>query len=261
MRAPGLFLVFLGSLFFLLLQKGSTSSTNSISNDRASSSTASSPVIGVMSEPLHNNRSSADAPRRRRRLYYIAASYVKWLEVGGARSVPIPYDAPPALLDEIFPQINGLLLPGGGADMPRAVAYLLDRIVDGNNRGMYFPVWGTCLGFEFLVAYAGGRDAVQSGFDAENVSLPLESVKVKQLYKDPVAFETVSTRNVTMNNHMFGIEPDHFLQNDNLSLLWDITSINHDRTGRPFVSTIEPFDPERFPIYGVQVSAGIFVKR
>ena len=93
---------------------------------------------------------------------------------------------------------------------------------------------------------------VQTGFDAENVSLALESVRVRQLYQDPVTFETVQTRNVTMNNHRRGVEPDRFFQNDKLSLLWDVTSINHDKSGRPFVSTMEPMDPDRFPIYGVQ---------
>jgi hypothetical protein len=37
-----------------------------------------------------------------------------------------------------------------------------------------------------------------------------------------------------------------------LNSLWNVTSINHDANGRPFVSTIEPKDPDRFPIYGVQ---------
>lgn len=214
------------------------------STSRSSLPHTTSPVVGILAQP---NSFSNDTSHQ-----YIAASYVKWLEVGGARSVPIPYDAPPALLDDLLSQINGLLLPGGGAPLPPSVSYLLDRIVDGNNQGKYFPVWGTCLGFEFLVSYVGGEGAMESGFKAENVSLPLELVHIKELYQDPFIFQTVQTKNVTMNNHKKAIEPDHFLSNDRLRLLWDITSINHDKSGRPFVSTIEPVDPDRFPFYGVQ---------
>lgn len=46
---------------------------------------------------------------------YFPASYVKWLESGGARVVPIPYDSAPADLSALLKQINGALFTGGGA--------------------------------------------------------------------------------------------------------------------------------------------------
>jgi len=198
-----------------------------------------SPVIGILSQPTKD----AD---------YIAASYVKWLEAGGARSIPIPYDASPALVDDIFAQINAVLLPGGASQFPSSVIYLLNRVVESNNQGRYFPVWGTCLGFEFLLQYAGGTSILASDYNAENVSLPLFNVKPKELYADPKIYMTVSERNVTLNNHMQGITPFAFAQNDLLSNLWTITSTNIDMSGKPFVSTMEPIHPDSFPLYGVQ---------
>jgi gamma-glutamyl hydrolase len=200
--------------------------------------------------------------------HYIAASYVKWLEAGGARSIPIPYDADPALLDELWTQMHALFLPGGDAVMPPAVPYLLDKIRDSNtNAQHYFPVWGTCLGFEYLIQYVSSKtadddddehqspdnnSALQSGFDATNISLPLENVRQQAIYADPDIYETVRTCAVTMNNHHQGIEPQHFMDHTSLTAVWNITSTNHDRTGRPFVSTVEPLDPDRFPVWGVQ---------
>ena len=35
------------------------------------------------------------------------------MESGGARVIPIPYEADFSILDEIFANINGILLPGG----------------------------------------------------------------------------------------------------------------------------------------------------
>jgi gamma-glutamyl hydrolase len=205
---------------------------------------SSPPIIGILSQP---------SKKRDLSYHYIATSYVDWLEASGAVTIPIPYDAPPELLDDLFPQMNGVLLPGGwNGYMPPSVPYLLDKVVESNERGQYFPVWGTCLGYEFLVKYVGGIDAIQGGFHLYNQSIPLESVRFGELYEDPMIYQTVTEAPVTLNNHQLGIEPEHFLQNEKLTAVWNITSINHDVNGRPFVSTIEPNDPERFPFYGVQ---------
>jgi gamma-glutamyl hydrolase len=200
---------------------------------------------------------------------YIAASYVKWIEAGGGRSIVIPYGASTDLLDEIWTQINGILLPGGAAEMPFAVRYLLDRIAhesldpftlsQSSSTNDVIPVWGTCLGFEFLIQYFGGgqagvdpTDALQSGFVAENVSWPLLNVKAHQLYHSAHVQHVVQTQNVTLNNHHQGIEPDHFALYENLTRHFHVTSTNVDDQGRPFVSTMEPKYPARLPIYGVQ---------
>jgi gamma-glutamyl hydrolase len=237
---------------------GSSIRTDSSINTR----TAAAPVVGILSQPFIANKKNyknvQDFHNDNDDLLgnksdYIAASYVKWLEAGGARSIPIPYDADPTLIDDIYTQINAVFLPGGSAPMPPAVPYLLQKIVTSNDRGYYFPVWGTCLGFEFLIShFAASPTALQSGFDAENITLALEHVVPQQLYRHPRTYQTVLERNVTMNNHEQGIEPERFQVDAKLRSLWNVTSINQDANGRPFVSTIEPHDPDRFPMYGVQ---------
>ena len=42
-----------------------------------------------------------------------------------------------------------------------------------NDKGDYFPLWGTCLGFELLSVLTADNDSVISPVDAENISLPL----------------------------------------------------------------------------------------
>ena len=68
----------------------------------------SSTVIGILSQPLANSSST-----------YIAASYVKWLEVGGATSIAIPFDASTDMVKDILSQVDGVLFPGGGAPVPQ----------------------------------------------------------------------------------------------------------------------------------------------
>jgi gamma-glutamyl hydrolase len=215
------------------------------------------PVIGILAQPLHTTNPSNGSDQQQQ-FYYIAASYVKWLEAGGARSISIPYDTQSTvLLDELFQQINGLLLPGGDAVMPYSIRYLLDKVMESNRNGNYFPVWGTCLGFEFLIQYVGGDDAIQHGFNASNISLPLlidsaTYTENSQLYNDINIYHSVTNYPITMNNHHQGIEPQWFIQNDALARMWYTTSTNYDLNHRPFVSTIEPRYPNHFPLYGVQ---------
>lgn len=213
-------------------------------------SQAASPVIGILTQPSNGE-------------YIIAASYVKWLEAGGARSIPIPYDAPPSLVEELFGQINGLFLPGGASMVPDSVTYMLTLAMQASASGTdFFPVWGTCLGFEYLVQVISNSssllsdgfptDILTDGFDAENISLPLQQVRQKKLYAEPTMYEIVTNFNVTMNNHFKGVTPSVFEADLNLNELFEITSTNADRKGKEFVSTIEPRHPEVFPWYGVQ---------
>ena len=188
--------------------------------------------------------------------YYIAASYHKWVESGGMLAIPIPYDADSFLLDELLSQIHLLLLPGGEAPMAPSIQYLLNRIDSMHRSGGWFPIWGTCLGMEFLVSHFGELPSpLPETFDAENMTLPLEHVPPgnSHLYDSSrQLYEIVTTRNVTFNNHNRGINPRTFQSNQQLMQRWKITSTNVDRVGQPFVSTIEPLHDQSPPYYGTQ---------
>ena len=215
------------------------------------------PVIGILTQPFWKNNKKTPS-------YYIAASYVKWIESGGAIAIPIPYDADADLIHEIFGQINGILFPGGSAPLPDSVRYIWDLALESNRNGEYFPVWGTCLGFEYLISLTatGGEGALAIDFRSNNVSLPLifpseEDVinsngiysLQSQLYSSDALRESVSTHNITMNNHRKGIHPEKFVDNEGLTSFFRIISTNFDLDGKQFVSTIES---NLYPIYGVQ---------
>ena len=72
------------------------------------------PIIGILSQDL----SSEDRASINNSNYtsYIAASYVKFVESGGARVVPILINQPDDYYQMIFRSTNGLLIPGGAQD-------------------------------------------------------------------------------------------------------------------------------------------------
>lgn len=55
-----------------------------------------------------------------------------------------------------------------------------------------------------------------------------------------------------MNNHHLGLSLDTFASSPDLAAMFHVTSVNTDRQGRSFVSTIEPIYPDLHPFYGVQ---------
>ena len=52
---------------------------------------------------------------------------------------------------ETFRSVNGALFPGGSGDLPRAARTMYSLAIKANRAGDYFPIWGTCDGFEWLM--------------------------------------------------------------------------------------------------------------
>jgi gamma-glutamyl hydrolase len=212
------------------------------------------PIIGIIAQPYgHENANNT----------YIAASYVKWIESAGGRVVPIPFNVGKDRLKELFNGVNGLLFPGGGTDLDsspyiHALEYLFELALEDNNKGNYFPVWGTCLGFE-AVSRIVARDfgVLTWGYDAHNISWPLhftEAAAKSKLFGSPLAtrldlLNIFAKQDVTMNNHQGGVDPAHFNANKYMSEFFRVLSTNTDKKGKTFISTMEGI---KYPVYASQ---------
>ena len=71
------------------------------------------PIIGILAQDIQDDLtgSLANVPYTS----YISASYVKFVESGGARVVPILINQPDEYYEMIFQSINGMMIPGGVA--------------------------------------------------------------------------------------------------------------------------------------------------
>ena len=96
-----------------------------------------------------------------------------------------------------------------------AVGHLWSLALDANDKGDYFPVWGTCLGFETISVLAAQDPSVlESGFDSEDLPLALTLTPAAAgsalIGSAPSTVrEYMTTLNVTMNNHQDGCVPTH----------------------------------------------------
>ena len=211
------------------------------------------PIIGVMAqssrgEPYHNTWKS-----------YIAASYIKYLESSGARVVPIKNNLADDEVEKLFYSINGFLLPGGGANLLKSGYQRIGRIIfnlaiESFEKGDYFPIWGTCLGFQYLSILASNNVNILSGTDSENYPIPLNftdgyenSRMFANMSKDLEKY--LSSAPTTLNMHHGSVLTEKFKANKEISEFFHVLSTNNDRQGKEFVSTMEG---RKYPFYATQ---------
>lgn len=217
------------------------------------------PVIGVLSQETYSV--NALFPEEEFQSY-IAASYVKFLEMGGARVVPIWIGRDRAYYEKVVNYTNGLFMPGGATWFNQSNGYadagqhLYDIAKDRNARGDYFPVWGTCLGMELLVQASLNGLEIRDDCDARKVSLPLEfksDFRTSKLFsKTPDhIINILQSENVTYNYHQFCFTESTFSKHG-LDEHFKVLSTNLDQNGVEFISSYEHVE---YPFFGIQFHA------
>ena len=117
------------------------------------------PVIGILTVPLDAEPSCVTIAQRLGRtsdasLSCATAFYPKFVEGSGARAVWIPYNANHSVLDALFNSINGILFTGGGVSLTfnstylQTAQYLFNKVLAANDANDFFPLHGTCMGFQ-----------------------------------------------------------------------------------------------------------------
>lgn len=225
--------------------------TNAVSSYRFATpfKTNERPIIGVLAQDVFDPK-----PHRNS---YIAASYVKFVESAGARVVPVMINKSEDEYTRLFKSINGVLLPGGGVSLEssgysKAAGIFYRLALEANSNGDYFPVWGTCLGFELLTLLTSG-ELLLSHTNTSGIALPLdftEDVQGSRLFKEfpEELMKSLATEPLTENSHQWSITTQNFTANEKLKKFYRVLSINTDGQNK-FVSTMEAYD---FPIYATQ---------
>ncbi|KAG7330047.1 hypothetical protein KOW79_006269 [Hemibagrus wyckioides] len=207
------------------------------------------PIIGVLAQEVYSPKPGENA--------YIAASYVKYLESAGARVVPVMINRTEEEYTKLFKSINGIHFPGGGVSMfssgyAKAAGIFYNLALEANSKGDYFPVWGTCLGFEQLTLLTSGKFLL-SKTNTSGVALPLKFTnesKDSRMFKDfpEDLITSLANEPLTENSHQWSITTESFTGNEKLKNFYRILSTNADGQTE-FVSTVEAYD---FPIYATQ---------
>ena len=104
-------------------------------------------------------------------------AYVKFMEAAGARVVPLIMGEPEEVTMEKLSKLDGVLFPGGGGDYTEWGGKIIAKIIEYNDQGHFYPVWGTCLGYMSMMIWASsvGLDVAEL-YGASHISETLQFV-------------------------------------------------------------------------------------
>ncbi|XP_004435789.1 PREDICTED: gamma-glutamyl hydrolase [Ceratotherium simum simum] len=242
MASPGRLLCVLG-----LLLCGAASFR--LSAPRAAASEK--PIIGILMQKCREKDLKSLGK------FYIAASYVKYLESAGARVVPIRLDLTHEEYEKLFHSINGILFPGGSADLKKSGYAQVAKIfynfaIQSFDGGDYFPVWGTCLGLQELSYLISGK-LLLTLTNTDGITMPLNFTKGTMQSRMFQNFPSdlllsLSAEPLTANFHKWSLSMTNFTMNEKLKKFFNVLSTNTDGKTE-FISTMEGY---KYPVYGVQ---------
>jgi gamma-glutamyl hydrolase len=127
----------------------------------------------------------------------------------------------------------------------------MNRAMKLNKSGIYFPVFGICMGMQYMLIVQSRNDELMEDFDSfNNYELPFNLHSSSRIMRILSHVEEKTLRGtVALHNHSRGLSPDKFKRYKALTNLYNITAIDKDRTGKEFISSIEG---KKYPFYGFQ---------
>eukprot|EP00744_Colponema_vietnamica_P005548 GILI01008122.1.p1 GENE.GILI01008122.1~~GILI01008122.1.p1 ORF type:complete len:407 (+),score=93.92 GILI01008122.1:97-1221(+) len=218
------------------------------------------PVVAILTQPTADFVDNAPQFASQYKSY-LAASYVKWLESAGARVMPIRYDVSEKELLTALDQVNGVLFMGGAVLTPaynQTVTRVLKYATAANQKGDYFPLWGTCQGFEALIMQVVPDNR---GFDllkrvvGDDFTITLNQDQVKKAAKSGASRLFASAPSWlledfrTYHHHYWGYLVQDFLGEKSITDFWKLITTEVDIKGQEYVSYVEARD---FPFYASQ---------
>ncbi|KHN36905.1 Gamma-glutamyl hydrolase [Glycine soja] len=205
------------------------------------------PVIGILTHP-------GDAPddgasgrlSNATGVSYIAASYVKFVESGGARVIPLIYNESPENLNKKLDLVNGVLFTGGWAvsgPYLDTLGNIFKKALEKNDAGDHFPVIAFNLGGNLVIRIVSEQTDILEPFTAS--SLPSSLILWKEANAKGSLFQRfpsdlltqLKTDCLVLHNHRYAISPRKLQYNTKLSDFFEILATSEDRDGKTFVST------------------------
>eukprot|EP00825_Cyclidium_porcatum_P017837 TRINITY_DN204_c0_g1_i7.p1 TRINITY_DN204_c0_g1~~TRINITY_DN204_c0_g1_i7.p1 ORF type:complete len:310 (+),score=33.01 TRINITY_DN204_c0_g1_i7:188-1117(+) len=216
------------------------------------------PVIGIYTQP-------SDFPEYPSEQYqYVDLSPIKYLEQSGVEVINLNYNSNSTTLDLLFSKINGIFFPGGWVNITedsqfyQNALYLFNKAKTANDNGDFFPVWGTCQGFELMHLFVSDfGNVLQPIEDDMDILHPIKIVTKGKVYNElPSAVEQYVTSGSTVYfTHELAVYPQSYIQYPQLQKFYTITSLAQNDQGKTYVASIEADD---YPFYGTQFHAEAF---
>jgi gamma-glutamyl hydrolase len=108
---------------------------------------------------------------------------------------------------------NGVFFQGGGVniapetDFSKKALFILNKVIDFNENGTYYPLCGTCLGFELLHVIIANSKKVLTSVEASGIKTPLDfnidEIKKTKMFSmfDDFELNALRSKNTTAQFH------------------------------------------------------------
>jgi len=217
------------------------------------------PIIGIVSLPAGYDQFPSDS------WSYFPASYVKYLESGGAQVVPIQYDLPEDKILFLLERLNGVLFTGGDSPIlypnntltrvGQTLSLVVNYVVQQNTNGNYYPIWGTCLGFQAIGILLQKDGSILTpdcnGCQKVNKNNEFNIYYQSRLFKniDRDLKTAMTTANISLFAHTSMFHADTFQKAYPIKEILTPVTFSYDNSGVKYVSS---YESPNLPIYGSQ---------
>ena len=212
--------------------------------------------IGIITAPIpksHLNQAES----------YLDKAYVSWVEMSGANAVIIPYNTD--ALDTYLSLVHGVLWVGGAIENSKThpisqykqfletYRRVFEHAVRENDHGNYFPLWGTCLGFDFLAMM--GENLTEGYIKhiqrVEKFRLGTLTFRGKSRLRSGIPLGLQKKTAVTpcvqhIHEYGFDLKSEHTKQ---LKTYLNIVAVDYADNDVEFMNM---FEYKRYPFYGCQ---------
>jgi len=223
------------------------------------------PVIGVLSLPYKGTGNYSNMTES------IDPYYSQYLNAAGGVVVPISFKLSEPELRTLMGRLNGVFLGGNLdftdndfvyydektkkhelTDYAKAGKTIFDIAKKMNDNKTYFPLWGTCLGFQ-LFAFLASEDPyiLKKDCDCKDYYAPLYFTEDAYREEGMFGFLLKEPMNVsTYNNHSYYIDYLDFLNNTKLDNFFRVLAHSPDKNNS-FVY-VAAMEGRKYPFFGVQ---------
>jgi gamma-glutamyl hydrolase len=172
-------------------------------------------MIGIITAP--NIKSDIECGES-----YLYTSYIHWVEMSGETAVIIPYNISEDKLLEVLKRVNGVIWVGGGIenkkyhtekqnnDLINTLFITYQYVVSENDKGNYYPLWATCLGFYILLMFAKEESETISGsvvpYEKSGVFSCTFTTTTSKLKKWMAPLQSRMKKPCVTQNHKYGVE-------------------------------------------------------
>jgi gamma-glutamyl hydrolase len=184
---------------------------------------------------------------------YVYTSYIDWVSMSGEKSIIIPYTISESNLRTLLNRVQGVIFTGGAiqnkklhsskqyTQLINTLFFIYKHAIRENNKGNYYPIFGTCLGHEILLMFATNKENLLESLHSHHKHgiFPLHLNPQSTLGKwfTPNMRAKMKKTPCATHSHKYGN---------------DIGSIPGIRIMSTLDTFIDSIEFEEYPFYGVQ---------